>query len=182
MNIGNLGTQEFVILDTETTGLYPQLGDALVELAAQRIKGPNILSSFDHVINPGVPCKPDAAAVHKMSDDFICKNGKPLSEIMPKFVEFAKDAVLVGHNIVRFDMEFINNHLRQLGLPPLLNPVMDTVQLAREKLRLPDYHLKTLAGYYDIDYSNAHRAMRDVEITREVFWRLTGITKQNALF
>ena len=177
----NLATTEFVILDTETTGLYPQMGDALVEIGAQRVKGTQVLAQFAQVINPGIPCKPDAARIHGMTEEYIGHHGRQLVEVMPKFVAFCQGATLVGHNIVRFDMEFINNHLRQLGLPPLLNPVMDTVHIAREKLRLPNYHLRTIAEYYNIEYSNAHRALRDVEITREVFFRLMGFKKQNTL-
>lgn len=174
--------KEFIILDTETTGLNPFIGDALVEIAAQKIRGGQVLDEFCFVINPGVPCSAGAAAVHGMSDDYICAHGRSLNEVMPAFVKFCGDATLVGHNIVKFDLEFINNHLRQLGLGPLTNEVVDTLDLARKNLVLPDYQLRTLAEHYKIDYSNAHRALRDVEITREVFWRLTGLKKPGALF
>lgn len=169
--------KEFVILDTETTGLNPNLGDCLVELAGQRIRGEEVIGHFSHIINAGVPCKPDAAAIHGISDETIKKEGKTLQEVMPKFVEFCQGATLVGHNVIKFDMEFINNHLRQLGLQPMDNEVIDTLHLARRTLDLPDYRLKTLAAHYDINYDNAHRAMRDVEITREVFYKLIGLKK-----
>ena len=93
----------------------------------------------------------------------------------------------MGHNIIKFDLEFLNNHLRQLGLPPLDNPVIDTMQLARKKINMPKHRLMDVANYYNIDYSNAHRAMSDVEITREIFFKLMGFKKlqpenQNSLF
>lgn len=174
-------TTDFIILDTETTGLNPQWGDALVEIAGQRVRGTRLIGEFSRVINPGVPCKSDAAAIHGLSQEYIFKNGKPLNEVMPEFVAFCRDATLVGHNIIKFDLEFINNHLRQLGLPPMLNPVIDTLHLARKKLALPAYNLREVADHYDIDYSDAHRALRDVEITREIFLRLMGLNYQNTL-
>lgn len=177
----NIFNEDFVILDTETTGLYPQQGDALVELAGQRVKGSQVVGEFCYLINPGIPCTSEAAAVHGLTDAYICRNGLSLSKVMPEFVNFCGNATLVGHNIIKFDLEFINNHLRQLGMPPMDNPVVDTLDLARKNLNLTAYHLGNLAAYYKIDYSNAHRAMRDVEITREVFFYLMGIKKSGTL-
>lgn len=173
---------EYVILDTETTGLKPELGDALVEIAGQRVRGGVVIDEFVRVINPGIPCTREAAAVHGLSEEFIFRNGRPLKEVIPEFVTFCSGATLVGHNIIKFDLEFINNHLRQLGMAPLQHEVIDTCQMARKKLNLANYQLKTLAQHYNVEYSNAHRALRDVEITREVFYHLMGIKKKNTLF
>ncbi|MBI3627103.1 3'-5' exonuclease [Candidatus Uhrbacteria bacterium] len=177
-----LAATDFVILDTETTGLNPAQGDALVEIAGQRVRGTQVIDQFCQVINPGIPCTNGAASVHGMTEEYIFVHGKPLREVIPAFIKFCDQATLVGHNIIKFDLEFINNHLRQLGLQPMTNPVIDTLHLARKKLNLPSYKLGDVASHYKVSYSNAHRALRDVEITREIFYHLAGFKNTGRLF
>lgn len=165
-------TTDLVFLDTETTGLSPDNGDAIIELAAQRVKQGEITGEFQHLINPGVWIHPAAEAVHGISNDQIKIEGRKPEDVYPEFVDFCKDAILIGHNIVRFDMRFIQYHLRQLGMRVLLNSVIDTLPLARKRVELPNYKLGTLAKHYDISYDGAHRALVDVNINRQVFFEL----------
>jgi len=166
---------QFVILDLETTGLYPYQGDGIIEIAGLKIKGDQIVDQFSSFINPGVPIHPKAQAVHGLSNYFIATNGQRPGEVMPEFLEFCRDSILIGHNIIRFDLTFINCCLEKLNLNKINNPVIDTLFLARRKLRLENYKLQTLANYFKIDYSQAHRALGDAHITREVFHRLVEI-------
>ena len=165
-------TEDFIVVDIETTGLSAYKGDAIIELAAERLRGGQVIGEFEHFINPGVPINPDAEAVHGISNFFIQEHGRPLEEIIPKFFQFAQGAVLVGHNIVNFDLSFINKHLDELALPRLESPVVDTLRLARRTLSLPNYKLGTVARHLGVSYDGAHRAMRDVAITRQVFLEL----------
>jgi ATP-dependent DNA helicase DinG len=82
----------------------------------------------------------------------------------------------VAHN-ARFDLEFLNHHLEALGLPPLQNPIIDTLELAHQKLLLGSYSLGYLAKHFNIPQPQAHRAMTDVEVTRELLFKLLDINK-----
>lgn len=165
---------EFIVFDTETTGLYPHLGDAIVEIAAMRIdKNGNKLEEFQQFINSGIPNHPETVKIHGLTDQFIAKHGQPPEQVIPDFVHFIGNTTLVGHNIKDFDMKFLNRHLIQIGLTPLENPLIDTLPLARQKMpHLGNHKLGTLAGEFGIDYSKAHRALEDVKINAEVFIRL----------
>lgn len=165
---------QFVIFDTETTGLYPHLGDAIIEIAALRInKKGDELGEYQAFIHTGIPSHPETIKIHGLTDQFIAKHGKPLQEVMTDFVAFVSDFTLVGHNIRDFDMKFVNRHLLQIGLAPLENPIIDTVDLSRQKMpQLSSHRLGVLAEQFGIDYSKAHRAMEDVKINAEVFLRL----------
>ena len=168
-----LDNNQFVIFDTETTGLSPNLGDGIIEIAALRINAQGeILSEFDFFVNPRVPIAPAAEMVHGYSDSFIAQHGKPVAEIIPEFVKFSQDATLVGHNIIKFDIPFVNKHLHELSLEILTNKALDTLHLSQRKLRLQNYKLKTVAAHYDIPYIGAHKAMNDVHITKDVFLNL----------
>lgn len=166
--------EEFVVFDTETTGLYPHLGDAIIEIAALRInrKGEE-LGTFEEFIYTGIPSHPETIKIHGLTDQFIAKHGKPLQSVMPAFVEFIANTTLVGHNIRDFDMKFVNRHLSQIGMAPVDNTIIDTVDLSRQKMpHLGSHKLGTLANEFEIDYSKAHRAMEDVKINADVFLRL----------
>lgn len=167
---------EIVIFDLETTGLSPQKGDGIIEIAGIKLRGKEILGEYTNFINPGVPIHPASEAVHGLSDRFIATNGKKIEEVIPEFINFCKNAILVGHNIKHFDLAFIKKDIDKLNLPPLNNPILDTLHIARKKLRLPNYKLQTIAQHFEIDYTGAHRAMRDVHITREVFYKLVGLS------
>lgn len=167
-------TEEFIIFDSETTGLYPHLGDVMIELAGLRInKDGKVLDEFQRFINSGIPSHPDTVRIHGLTDQFIVKHGVSPQEAYPAFMKFAGTTTLVGHNIREFDMKFLNRALVQIGLPVAENPLIDTLDLARAKLpQLPNHKLGTLASKFGIDYTKAHRAIEDVKINAEVFVRL----------
>lgn len=170
-------SEEFIVFDTETTGLYPHLGDAIIEIAAMRVDSTGkTLEEFQSFINSETPSHPETINIHKLTDQFIAKHGRPLNTVLADFVHFIGDTTLVGHNIRNFDMKFLARHTTQCGMPVIENPLIDTLDLARQKLpSLGSHRLGTLAKQFDIDYSKAHRALEDVKINAEVFLRLLAI-------
>lgn len=166
--------EEFIVFDTETTGLYPHLGDVVIELAAAKAnKKGQILQEFHRYINAGIPSHPETIQIHGITDQFIAKHGEKMEIVMRDFVAFVGDHTLVGHNIRGFDMKFINRHLTTVGFAPLENPLVDTLDLSRQKMpHLGSHRLGTLANEFGIDYSKAHRALEDVKINVEVYIRL----------
>lgn len=175
---------EYVIFDVETTGMKPEDGHAIVELAAQRVRSPRsgeaggreVVGTFDTIVNPERSVDPEAAAVHGITNEIIAKEGKALIEVIPAFVLFCEGATLVAHNI-KFDLGFLNSHLKQFGLPPLANPTLDTLELARQKVVVASYALGYLAKHFGIPQPTAHRALADVEVTRELLFKLLEINK-----
>ena len=167
---------DYVIFDVETTGMKPEDGHAIVELAAERVRGGQVVDTFQSIVNPGRKVDPEAAAIHGITDAVIAKEGKALVEVIPAFMLFAEGATLVAHNI-RFDLGFINHHLKTLGLPPMPNQQLDTLELARAKVLVASYALGYLAKHFGIPHPNAHRAMADVEVTRQLLFKLLEIKK-----
>ncbi len=165
---------DYVIFDVETTGLKPEDGHGVVELAAQRVHGRQVVDVFDSLVNPGVKIDKEAEAVHGISNDQVQKEGKSIMEVIPSFVLFASGATLVAHNI-GFDLGFINKHLKDLNLPAISNPTIDTLQLARSKVVVGSYSLMYLARHFSISQPKAHRAMADVEVTRELLYKLLDL-------
>ncbi|USN53777.1 MAG: 3'-5' exonuclease [Candidatus Nomurabacteria bacterium] len=168
---------ELVVLDVETSGMRPEDGHCVIELGAQRLRGTEILASFDYLIKPSRPLDPESQAVHGITEAELLEKGREPAEVFAEFREFSKDAVLVGHN-VGFDLAFINAEYRRLGQEALTNEILDTIALARRYLILPSYSLKNVAAYLKVPQPSAHRALADVQTTTEVLLKLIERAKQ----
>jgi DNA polymerase III epsilon subunit family exonuclease len=161
-----------VVLDTETTGFYFDRGDEIIELAAEKVLNGEVVGTFHQLIKPSGFIPPEATAVHGLTQDYVTANGFWPSQVFPEFEQFISEAVLVGHNIRRFDWPFIAAHFMKLELPVPKNDLLDTLELSRRYLSLPNHKLGTIASHFNISYAGAHRANVDVAITRQVLFKI----------
>jgi len=158
-------------LDVETTGLAPNYGDRVCEVAILRCRGEEVLDSLQQLINPQRPMGAGAFAVHGIADEML-RDAPPFEQVAEDVLELVEGAVLVGHN-TPFDLGFLAEELGRLGLslPPFV--ALDTLRLARHVYRLRSYSLGSVAEALGVDVrGHAHRAMSDVLLTRAVFQRL----------
>ncbi|MFA5954317.1 MAG: 3'-5' exonuclease [Patescibacteria group bacterium] len=163
-----------IVLDIETTGFYYAGGDEIIELAAERVVNRVVVDRFHAFIRPSIAVPPAATAVHGLTDTFLAEHGSDAASVFQDFAKFVEQGILVGHNIRNFDFPFLEHHFSRHGLVMEALDLVDTLELARRQLRLLNYKLGTVATHFGIDNRGAHRADRDVEITREVFLRLTA--------
>ncbi|HEY7747723.1 MAG TPA: DNA polymerase III subunit epsilon [Aestuariivirgaceae bacterium] len=165
-----------IILDTETTGLDPALGDRLVEIGGvELIHHVPTGRYFHQYINPDRHVSAEALAVHGLSVEFL-RNQPVFAEIVDRFIEFLGDATLVCHNAA-FDLAFINAELAFLQREPLrADRVVDSLQLARLKHPLAPNSLDALCKRYGIDNSRRekHGALLDAELLAEIYIELIG--------
>lgn len=169
----------FAFVDVETTGLNPQVGDRVCEVAIVRCQGDVELERFDRLINPGRPISPAAAAVNGLSDRDLYLQ-PPFAAFLPEIQRLLFDAVLVAHN-APFDLRFLDAEFMRLGQPPLSNPCVDTLELARSCYRLPSYSLGNLAYRFGILNGHAHRALADVQTTQRLLSKLIHDLKARRL-
>src|SRR5689334_12316992 len=118
---------DFVVLDVETTGLDPTKGDEVIEIAAQKIHGRDVVGEFVSLLKTTRLIPPEATKIHGITQEDINLNGKNAVDIIPELVTFIGEAVIIGRN-VQFDLGFINEHLRRLDKPILTNQAIDTVE------------------------------------------------------
>jgi len=177
----NIDEVELTIFDTETTGLYPDTGDRVVELAALRVKGRQRLAVFDALVNPGRPISPGAFAVNKITPEML-KNAPAIETVMPKFLDFISGSCLCSYN-AGFDLSFLNNELKLLGCPLINNMVVFDVLTMAKKLMpdLPRYALWFVAQKLGVEAKQEHRALSDVEMTWEVFSKLKIIAQEKGV-
>lgn len=163
----------YVIFDTETTGLSPQLGDRIVEIAAVRvINGEVDEKSFQSLINPHRLISPEAARVNGIRQDMI-DQAPDASIVIPDFLNFVGSDILVAHN-AEFDMNFLKHEMGLLGMDSLRLPnYMCTLEMARQNFpELHRHNLDVLINHFGISIENRHRALDDVLATVQVFLQM----------
>ena len=163
---------EFVIFDVETTGLFPETGDRIVEIAALKITNLQIVDKFYSLVDPKREISMGAYEVNGITPEML--QGAPeAKEVLPRFLKFLGAAHLVGHNI-KFDLSFLCYELSLLGRKLHEGMmVVDTLKLARSVLpSLDRYPLWLVAESLGIEMDQKHRAMADVELTFRVFQKL----------
>lgn len=163
-----------IVLDTETTGLNPNLGHRLVEVAAIELSDRKVSDrSFHRYLNPEREIDEGAASVHGLTLDRLQDEPK-FAEIAPAFLEFISGAELIIHN-APFDMGFLNAELARAGLPLLDNPVIDTLKVAKDLHPGKKNNLNALCDRYMVDNSHRtlHGALLDTELLAEVYLAMT---------
>ncbi|CDZ79257.1 DNA polymerase III subunit epsilon [Legionella massiliensis] len=167
-----------VVLDTETTGIGPELGHRVIEIGCVELIERKITKNHFHVyLNPQREVDEGAFRVHGISTEFL--QDKPLfKDVVRDFIAFIKGAELIIHNAV-FDVGFLNSELKHANSKLQikdLSTVCDTLVLAREKHPGQRNSLDALCKRYEIDNSNRtlHGALLDAEILASVYLAMTG--------
>ncbi len=164
-----------IVLDTETTGFSHQDGDRIVEIGCvELINHIPTGKTYHTYINPERDMPEGAFRVHGLSEQFL--SDKPVfGSIYEEFLHFIQSSTLIIHN-APFDMGFLNAELVKINVSQLKNPVIDTVQMAREKHPGARVGLDALCKHYGIDNSRRtlHGALLDSEILAEVYLELLG--------
>jgi len=141
----------FVVFDIETTGLS-HLKNNITEIGAVRVESGKIVDVFNELVNPEQEISQEITEITGITNEMVAD--KPLiSEIMPKFLEFSKNAVFVAHN-AEFDISFIKTNCKRLNLE--FNPTfIDTMGFARAILpHLKNHKLNTLCKELGVNLLN----------------------------
>ncbi|MCB2130314.1 MAG: DNA polymerase III subunit epsilon [Rhodobacteraceae bacterium] len=164
----------YVVFDTETTGLLPDEGDEIVQIAGVRlVNGRRIVGEvFDALVNPGRSIPPGATAVHGITDEMV-EGAASVGDVLTRFHGFAEEAVLIAHN-APFDMTFLRRREGMLGRR-FDHPVLDTVLLSAVVYGQTENHsLDALVERLSIRIPEEarHTALGDTIATADAFLKL----------
>lgn len=167
-----LSPKNYVLVDIETTGLSPQY-DEIIEISAVRIMNNEIVDSFNELVKPYNEISSFIEQLTGITNEMV-KNARRIKEVLKSFLSFIKEEdVLIGYNF-NFDINFLYDSILENLEKPFSNDFVDVLRFSRLliKEKLENCKLKTVANFYDIDYSKAHRGKEDCKITFEVFKKL----------
>jgi len=157
--------QPIVMLDFETTGLSPVMGDRITEVAALRIVGGVVVDRYVTLINCGVRIPSFVTGLTGISQRMV-DGAPPVAQVLPRLLDFIGDDALAAHN-AGFDAKFLRAESERLGLLPRYRGLICSLKLARRMLPgQGSYKLGGLAQALDISWRGAaHRAEADAEVS-----------------
>lgn len=157
---------KYVVFDLETTGLNPQY-DYITEIGAVLVENSEIVDTFERLVRPKKKIPDKVAELTGITNEMVAE-AKSINLVLPQFLEFIGNNVLVGHN-VDFDSKFISAACQRFNLP-YKNKVCDTLELSSRTLPdLEDHKLGTVCRELGITNESAHRASSDAAATMQVF-------------
>jgi len=168
MSLEELGTPlistTFCVVDLETTG-GDRNNDMITEIGAVKVCGGEVLGTYQTLVNPGCAIPPKISLLTGLTNALVATAPR-IEAVLPSFLEFLGDAVLVAHNAT-FDVGFLRAAIARSGRGSFTPRVLDTVPLARRLVRseVPDCKLATLASHLRLAHQPSHRALDDVLAT-----------------
>lgn len=165
-----------IVLDTETTGRDPLLGDRIVEIGALELVNQLPTGRHFHVyLDPERDVPEEVVRIHGLTRERL--TGEPkFREIADDFLAFLGEARLVIHN-ASFDLGFLNAELAAAGRPRIAaSQALDTLEIARRRFPGAQASLDALCRRFDVDNSarTLHGALLDCELLAEVYLHLEG--------
>lgn len=165
---------DYVVVDIETTGLS-HLSNEILEIAALKVADGRIVDNYSSLVRCEKAIPESVVSLTGISKELLEEQGIELKTAMKAFLAFADDNVLVCHNAA-FDYRFIQAACRKCALPIPQNKCIDTLAMARKKLRdIPDYKLQTLAAFFSLEIKAVHRALDDCYLGYGIYEKLKEI-------
>ncbi len=157
-----------VMLDFETTGLSPAMGDRITEVAALRIVGGRVTERYVSLINCNARIPSFITSLTGISQEMV-DNAPPVRRVVPELLDFIGSDTLSAHN-ASFDEKFLKAEAERLDLAPAHQALVCSLKLSRRLFPgLPSYKLGALSRQLGIQFrSAAHRAEADAEVSAEL--------------
>ena len=170
----------YVVFDIETTGLSKEK-EMITEIGAVKVADGKIIDRFSTFVNPQRPISAEITKLTGITDDMV-KDAPTIENVLPEFLKFCEDTVLVAHN-ASFDTGFIRIVAERAGLGELHHTIVDTLELARALLpELNKHKLDIVCEHLGVTLNGHHRAVNDAEATAEVFIKFLDMLAEKKIF
>ena len=166
---------DMVVYDLETTGLNPKRAE-IVEIGAHRLGGTgNEVERFYRLVRPPGGYIPRAATrIHRIDTETV-KDAPGIEMVLPEFLGFIQDRILIGHNVAAYDNPILARDLRRYLKMGLSAPHYDTLATARRLFPRQRCSMSALAEKFEIEHGPLHNVLEDVRVNREIFKELIKI-------
>ncbi|MCI8502576.1 MAG: PolC-type DNA polymerase III [Dorea sp.] len=169
----------YVVFDLETTG-FSSVKDKIIEIGAVKVVDGRITERFSTFVNPRRPIPFEITQLTGISDQMVL-DAPDIESVLPDFLKFVGDAVLVAHN-AGFDVGFVEQNCRYQDIMPDFTSV-DTVAMARILLpTLSKFKLNIVANALHISLENHHRAVDDAGATAEIFVKFIEMLRERGIY
>lgn len=164
----------FIVLDIETTGYLPEW-DHIIEVGAIKYDHGVEIARFSSLVQPpsvdGEYIDPYITELTGITNEMLA-SAPAIENILPELYDFLGSSIIIGHN-VNFDINFLYDNFEEILEKPLSNDFIDTMRLSRNLHPEEKHHrLSDLCERYALDYSSAHRSIKDCELTFSCYNKL----------
>ncbi|MBR4514065.1 MAG: PolC-type DNA polymerase III [Lachnospiraceae bacterium] len=169
---------EYVVFDIETTGLS-ETRNKIIEIGAVKVRNGEVVDKFSEFINPEIPIPYHITQLTSITDAMVM-NAPTYEELLPKFLDFVGDAIVVAHN-AKFDTGFIRHYAKTLGIE-WKPTILDTMTIAQVLIpELGSYNLDRLCKQFGVVNAHHHRAVDDADATAAIFVKMIKVIKDRGI-
>ena len=174
---GYVLAQTAVVLDFETTGLHPEQGDRVTEIAALRVQGDRIVARFESLLNCGVRIPHHISKFTGITQSMV-DAAPDAASAFRQLLQFIGTDAVIAHN-ADFDQGFLESECRRLGLANHVPDFICSVRIARRLFPdMKSHALGCLASHLGIPFTpGAHRAAVDAAVTTKILFRSCDILR-----
>lgn len=159
----------YTIIDIETCGLTNELRRHIIELSAIKVRDGVVVEEYSSLVNPQMPIPRGVIDLTGITNDMV-KDAEPLSVVLPIYLAFIGDDIVVGYNINTFDYNVIYDVTNDLLGREFSNEFTDVYYAALHSVKdCKHKNLTSLCEHFNIDFSGAHRALRDCYMTKQLY-------------
>ena len=172
---------DYCVVDIETTGL--DFSCDIIEISALKVRNGMITDKFTELVNPGHHIPEFVTELTGISDDMV-EGCDSIEKVISRFNDFVSSDLIVGHNVVSFDANFLYDSLLETTGNFFSNDLVDTMRIARWILPELEHHrLADICSNYKIDQTSSHRGLSDCESTYAIYnsMKKTCIEKYSTL-
>lgn len=159
---------DMIVYDLETTNNSPKSAE-IIEIGANRLSATgSALEHYHQLVKPIGRISQSSKHIHGIDNNSVA-NEPGIETVLPQFLSFIEDCILIGHNVADFDNLVLERNLGRYLRRGLSNPYYDTLSTAQRLYPRENCNLEALADKFNIKHDTMHRAIEDVQVTRQVF-------------
>lgn len=160
---------DYTIFDIETCGVTPDMRNHIIELSAIKVRQGVVTDEFSTLVKPAIRIPQLITSITGISNDMVSCS-PDIQVVLPEFIDFISDDVLVGYNINTFDYNIIYDVAEQYLGKIVSNDFVDIIYAARQNVtNVCNYKLSSLCQHFNIDTEGAHRALNDCYMTKSLY-------------
>jgi len=170
-------SDDLIVLDFETTGLSPESGDRITEVAAIRIRKDRIVDQFESLVNCGCRLNSFIIRLTGITQQMV-DTAPPPSKVVRELVHFLGGDSVIAHNAT-FDERFFRSECAHAQVQASAEPFICSMLMARRVFpQLSSYRLAEVAGSLGLSHvGRAHRAAADARLTADLLLKMTGVMR-----
>lgn len=160
---------DYTVIDIETCGISSEARKKIIELSAIRVRGGTVVDEFSSLVNPRISIPSEIVSITGIDDSMVA-DALLIDQVIPAFLEFIGDDVIVGYNINTFDYNILYDLSETIMSRSISNDFVDVIYASKRTINgLEDWKQTTVCSSLGIECSGAHRALVDCQITKRLY-------------